>query len=89
MQEIRGKYASAKIYAEVVEQAALDQIQTLCDQPFAEGSHIAVMPDVHAGTGCTIGTTMTIDTLHGKVCPNLVGVDIGCGMLVTELGNEP
>lgn len=87
MQEIRGKYASAKIYADVVEQAALDQIQTLCDQPFAEGSHIAVMPDVHAGAGCTIGTTMTIDTLHGKVCPNLVGVDIGCGMNVTELGN--
>ena len=87
MQEIKGKYASAKIYADVVEQAALDQIQTLCDQPFAEGSHIAVMPDVHAGAGCTIGTTMTIDTLHGKVCPNLVGVDIGCGMNVTELGN--
>ena len=87
MQEIKGKYANAKIYANVVEQAALDQIQTLCDQPFAEGSHIAVMPDVHAGAGCTIGTTMTIDTLHGKVCPNLVGVDIGCGMNVTELGN--
>ena len=87
MQEIKGKYANAKIYANVVEQAALDQIQTLCDQPFAEGSHIAVMPDVHAGAGCTIGTTMTIDTLHGKVCPNLVGVDIGCGMNVTELGD--
>ena len=87
MLEVKGKYASAKIYADVVEQAALDQIQTLCDQPFAEGSHIAVMPDVHAGAGCTIGTTMTIDTLHGKVCPNLVGVDIGCGMNVTELGN--
>lgn len=87
MKEIKGKYANAKIYAEVVEQAALDQIQTLCDQPFAEGSHIAVMPDVHAGAGCTIGTTMTIDTLHGKVCPNLVGVDIGCGMNVMELGN--
>lgn len=87
MQEIKGKYANARIYADVVEQAALDQIQTLCDQPFAEGSRIAVMPDVHAGAGCTIGTTMTIDTLHGKVCPNLVGVDIGCGMNVTELGD--
>ena len=87
MQEIKGQYANAKIYADVVEQAALDQIQTLCDQPFAEGSHIAVMPDVHAGVGCTIGTTMTIDPMNGKVCPNLVGVDIGCGMSVTELGN--
>ena len=87
MQEIKGQYANAKIYADVVEQAALDQIQTLCNQPFAEGSHIAVMPDVHAGAGCTIGTTMTVDPLHGRICPNLVGVDIGCGMNVTELGN--
>lgn len=86
MQKIKGRYTEARIFADVVEQAALDQIQTLCDQPFAEGSSIAVMPDVHAGAGCTIGTTMTIDPLHGKVCPNLVGVDIGCGMLVTELG---
>lgn len=87
MQEIKGQYANAKIYADVVEQTALDQIQTLCNQPFAEGSHIAVMPDVHAGVGCTIGTTMTVDPLHGKICPNLVGVDIGCGMNVTELGD--
>lgn len=87
MQEIKGQYANAKIYADVVEQTALDQIQTLCNQPFAEGSHIAVMPDVHAGAGCTIGTTMTVDPLHGRICPNLVGVDIGCGMNVTELGN--
>ena len=86
MQKIKGRYTEARIFADVVEQAALDQIQTLCDQPFAEGSSIAVMPDVHAGAGCTIGTTMTIDPLHGKVCPNLVGVDIGCGMLVTKLG---
>lgn len=86
MIKITGRYTEARIFADVVEQAALDQIQTLCDQPFAEGSSIAIMPDVHAGAGCTIGTTMTIDPIHGKVCPNLVGVDIGCGMLVTELG---
>lgn len=60
MKEIKGQYASAKIYADVVEQTALDQIQTLCDQSFAEGSHISIMPDVHAGVGCTIGTTMII-----------------------------
>ena len=83
---ITGRYTDARIFADVVEQTALEQIQVLCDQPFAEGSSIAVMPDVHAGVGCTIGTTMTIDPIHGKVCPNLVGVDIGCGMLVTELG---
>lgn len=86
MIKLKGRYTEADIFADVVEQAALDQIQTLCDQPFAENSHIAVMPDVHAGAGCTIGTTMTIDTVNGKVCPNLVGVDIGCGMNITELG---
>ena len=53
MQKIKGRYTEARIFADVVEQAALDQIQTLCDQPFAEGSSIAVMPDVHAGAGCT------------------------------------
>ena len=76
MIKITGRYTDACIFADVVEQAALDQIQTLCDQPFAEGSSIAVMPDVQAGAGCTIGTTITIDTVHVKVCPNLVGVDI-------------
>lgn len=55
---------------------------TLMDQAFVQGSRIRVMPDVHAGAGCTIGTTMTI---HDKVVPNLVGVDIGCGIEVTEL----
>lgn len=79
-----GKYSSANIYAKVIEPEAIDQIRNVCDQPFSEGSHIAVMPDVHSGVGCTIGFTMT---LNDKVCPNLVGVDIGCGMHVTELGN--
>lgn len=85
MLKISGLYATADIFAGVIEKTALEQIKTLCDQPFAEGSRIAVMPDVHAGKGCTIGTTMTIDPENGKVCPNLVGVDIGCGMSVTEL----
>lgn len=83
MKTVEGRYTTATIYADIVEDEALKQIETICNQPFAEGSHIAVMPDVHAGKGCTIGFTMT---LNGRVCPNLVGVDIGCGMLVTELG---
>jgi RNA-splicing ligase RtcB len=58
----------------------------MCSQPFAEGQRIAIMPDAHVGAGCTIGTTMTVTD---KVVPNLVGVDIGCGMYVVQLGREP
>ncbi len=77
MKEINGKYASAKIFTDLVDDTSLKQVKTLCDQPFVCGSKIRLMPDIHAGAGCTIGTTMTI---KGKICPNLVGVDIGCGM---------
>ena len=85
MKQIHGKYSDAVIYTDVVEQEALDQIQLLCDQPFTEGLRIRIMPDVHAGTGCTIGTTMTI---RDRIVPNLVGVDIGCGMLTACLGDQ-
>ena len=74
---ISGKYAEAKVFAGEIEPSAEGQIRTLCDQSFAEGTKIRIMPDVHAGKGCTIGTTMTI---RDAVVPNLVGVDIGCGM---------
>jgi len=77
MIEIKGKYNTAKVFTENVDEASKEQILTLCNQPFAEGSLIRLMPDVHAGAGCTIGTTMTI---KDKIVPNLVGVDIGCGM---------
>ncbi len=79
---VKGKYNEAKVFTSELESRAREQIQTLVDQPFAEGSRIRVMPDVHAGAGSTIGTTMTISD---KVVPNLVGVDIGCGMLTTKL----
>lgn len=79
---VKGKFATAKIFAKTVEEEALKQIGNLCDQEFASGSKIRIMPDVHAGAGCTIGTTMTITD---KVVPNLVGVDIGCGVLSYEL----
>lgn len=58
--KIIGKYSNAYIYAKVIEPEAIDQIKNVCDQPFSEGSHIAVMPDVHSGAGCTIGFTMTL-----------------------------
>ena len=80
---IRGKYNTAVCFAKVIEQEAIDQIRRMCDYPFTEGSRIRIMPDVHAGAGCTIGTTMTIE---GKAVPNVVGVDIGCGMYTVELG---
>ncbi len=76
-QIVSGRYNSAKIFTNDVEEASICQVKTLCDQKFAEGSKIRLMPDIHAGAGCTIGTTMTITD---KICPNLVGVDIGCGM---------
>ena len=77
MLELRGKYAEAKVFTDVVDQASVSQVINLLNQPYAAGSRIRMMPDIHAGAGCTIGTTMTIGD---KVCPNLVGVDIGCGM---------
>ena len=77
MIELQGKYNTAKVFTDNAEQSAIAQIEHLLDQEFLSGSKIRVMPDTHAGTGCTIGTTMTITD---KIVPNLVGVDIGCGM---------
>lgn len=77
MIELQGKYASAKVYTDVVDKESVSQVINLLNQPYVSGSRIRMMPDIHAGAGCTIGTTMTISD---KVCPNLVGVDIGCGM---------
>lgn len=74
---LNGKYNSAEVFTENIDNQAIAQIIALCSQPFSAGSKIRIMPDVHAGSGCTIGTTMTITD---KVVPNLVGVDIGCGM---------
>lgn len=85
MKIVEGKFNSAKVFTNVVEEGALAQIKTLCDQEFTKQSKIRVMPDVHAGAGCTIGTTMTI---VDKVVPNLVGVDIGCGMETVEIKNS-
>ena len=82
MLEVSGKYNSAKIFTDVVDQASIAQVILLCSQEFAQGSRIRMMPDIHAGAGCTVGTTMTI---RDKVVPNLVGVDIGCGMETVRL----
>ena len=77
MIEISGKYNKAKVFTSTLDDASRNQIENLCNQSFVEGAILRLMPDVHAGAGCTIGTTMTIGN---KIVPNLVGVDIGCGM---------
>ena len=77
MIELQGKYNTAKVFTDNIEQEAISQIINLLNQEFVQGSQIRIMPDTHAGAGCTIGTTMTITD---KVVPNLVGLDIGCGM---------
>ena len=85
MLEIRGKYNTALVFTHNIEKGAIDQIKELCDQEFAKDSIIRIMPDVHEGLGCTIGTTMTI---QDKIVPNLVGVDIGCGIETIKLKNR-
>ena len=85
MLEVKGKYNSAKIFTDVVDKASVAQVIELCNQPFTAKSRIRMMPDIHAGAGCTVGTTMTITD---KVVPNLVGVDIGCGMETVHLREQ-
>lgn len=82
---IEGKYNTAKIFTEVIEKGAIEQIRAMCDFPAFKGLKIRIMPDVHTGTGCTIGTTMTV---KNKIVPNMVGVDIGCGMELVRLAQK-
>ena len=83
MIEIKGKFNTAICYTSDLEESAYAQIEAVCNEKAFENSKIRIMPDVHAGKGCTIGTTMTI---VDKVVPNMVGVDIGCGMYTVALG---
>lgn len=85
MLELQGKYASAKVFTDVVDSESIAQVISLLNQPYAQGSRIRMMPDIHAGAGCTIGTTMTVG---GQICPNLVGVDIGCGMETVRIRED-
>ena len=85
MLEIKVKVNTAICFAKVIEDEAIEQIRRMCDYEFTEGSRIRIMPDVHAGKGCTIGTTMTI---VDKAVPNVVGVDIGCGMYTVKLAQQ-
>ena len=82
MTEITGRYNRAIVFTDTCDAATVAQVTNLLNQKCVEGSKIRIMPDCHAGAGCVIGTTMTV---RDKVIPNLVGVDIGCGMLATKL----
>ena len=79
MFNIYGKYTSATIYADICEPEALSQIYDLCNHPILNGASIKIMPDVHAGSGVTVGTT--VKTNRGAIIPSIVGADIGCGVL--------
>lgn len=79
---LNGKYNTAEIFTDSLDSETISQLLTLLNQEFVSGSKIRIMPDTHAGAGCVIGTTMTISD---KVVPNLVGVDIGCGMFAAKL----
>lgn len=85
MEEIRGKYNTAISFAKIMEDTAREQIRRMCNHEFTKDSKIRIMPDVHAGKGCTIGTTMTV---IDKAVPFIVGVDIGCGMYTVKLADE-
>ena len=82
MYKVKGKYNEALVYASNAEAKSIEQIETICNMEFSKDAKIRIMPDVHAGAGCTIGTTMT---LTNAVIPNMVGVDIGCGMEVVQI----
>ncbi|MEG0472783.1 MAG: RtcB family protein [Solibacillus sp.] len=83
MIEVKGQYTDAVIYTKNPQEAAILQIKELVNQHFMQGAKVRIMPDYHAGRGCVIGTTIA---LNNRVVPNLVGVDVGCGVLVSEIG---
>ncbi len=88
MFEIIGKYGTAKVYATTVEDECVSQIYGFMNSPVVEGCNIAIMPDTHAGKGASIGFTQMINKENPRVNPNMVGVDIGCGMLVLKISAE-
>lgn len=83
--EVCGKYTSAKIFTHDYDERSYQQIKEFCDSPAAAGNKVRVMPDVHAGAGCVIGFTAEYTN---KIVPHVIGVDIGCGMLVMDLGRK-
>ena len=85
MVEVKGQFNTAICYTPQLDKVSEGQIRAVCDQEYFKDSKIRIMPDVHAGKGCTIGTTMTITD---KVVPGMVGVDIGCGMETVKIAES-
>lgn len=90
MFSVKGKFAEARIFTDLVEEQALSQIIEMLEQPITKNTRVAIMPDVHAGAGSTIGTTISLpeNKQDWRVCPNVVGVDIGCGMMSYKLADK-
>ena len=82
MLTLKGKYTEAKVFTDNIDEKTISQIIEVCNESATAGSTIRIMPDTHVGKGAVIGTTMTI---RDKIVPNLVGVDVGCGMSVARL----
>ena len=85
MIDVKGKHNTAICYTHELENVSFEQIKSVCDREEFADCKIRIMPDVHAGMGCTIGTTMTITD---KIVPGMVGVDIGCGMETVKLAQK-
>ena len=83
MEVVEGRYNSAKVFTNVLDENCIDQIKGLLDLEAFREAQVRIMPDCHAGSSCVIGFTAD---LGDKIIPNIVGVDIGCGMLTVELG---
>lgn len=79
---ITGKRNTATCYAREYSDEDFLQVKEICDLPFLGDAHIRMMPDMHKGAGCVIGTTMRIP---GAIVPNFIGVDIGCGVVVARI----
>lgn len=90
MKEVKGTYGSAKIFTDIVEKEAEDQVVKMLSHEITKGTKVRMMPDIHAGKGATIGTTIKLPESFEdwKVCPNVVGSDVGCGMMFYKLANK-
>ena len=79
MLELEGKYASAKIYADTIEDSVISQTMNVLNHPIFKNCSIRIMPDCHAGKGCVIGFTSSMSE-NREIIPNIIGVDINCGL---------
>ena len=84
MEEIQGKYTSAKIYANEISDGVISQVMNVCNHPAFKDCSVRIMPDCHEGMGCTIGFTSPMPE-NGEIIPNIIGVDQSCGMYVVKL----